>query len=131
MTLLMPLAIEAPAWQAGGRWKLRGAGPGRGHCTMSVCRSHDRFSAERPESPRKSCLARVFGNFPGRSSVEASCVLRRRFAASYSFRYPREAAPPPMQTIQIRGARTHNLKNVDLDLPRDKLIVFTGLSGSG
>jgi len=36
-----------------------------------------------------------------------------------------------MQTIQIRGARTHNLKNVDLDLPRDKLIVFTGLSGSG
>ena len=36
-----------------------------------------------------------------------------------------------MQTIQIRGARTHNLKNIDLDLPRDKLIVITGLSGSG
>jgi len=36
-----------------------------------------------------------------------------------------------MQTIKIRGARTHNLANVDLDLPRDKLIVFTGLSGSG
>jgi len=36
-----------------------------------------------------------------------------------------------MQTIQIRGARTHNLKNVDLDLPRNRLIVFTGLSGSG
>jgi len=36
-----------------------------------------------------------------------------------------------MDTIQIRGARTHNLKNVDLDLPRDKLIVITGLSGSG
>jgi excinuclease ABC subunit A len=34
-------------------------------------------------------------------------------------------------SIQIRGARTHNLKGVDLDLPRDKLIVFTGLSGSG
>jgi excinuclease ABC subunit A len=33
--------------------------------------------------------------------------------------------------IRIRGARTHNLRNVDLDLPRDKLIVFTGLSGSG
>jgi len=33
--------------------------------------------------------------------------------------------------IIIRGARTHNLANVDLDLPRDKLIVFTGLSGSG
>ena len=36
-----------------------------------------------------------------------------------------------MDTIRIRGARTHNLKNVDLDLPRDKLIVITGLSGSG
>ena len=36
-----------------------------------------------------------------------------------------------METIRIRGARTHNLKNIDLDLPRDKLIVVTGLSGSG
>lgn len=36
-----------------------------------------------------------------------------------------------MKTIQIRGARTHNLKNLDLDLPRDQLIVITGLSGSG
>jgi excinuclease ABC subunit A len=36
-----------------------------------------------------------------------------------------------MHTILLRGARTHNLKNVDLDLPRDKLIVITGLSGSG
>jgi excinuclease ABC subunit A len=36
-----------------------------------------------------------------------------------------------MKTIDIRGARTHNLRNIDLSLPRDKLIVFTGLSGSG
>lgn len=36
-----------------------------------------------------------------------------------------------MDTIRIRGARTHNLKNLDLDLPRDRLIVITGLSGSG
>jgi len=36
-----------------------------------------------------------------------------------------------MDSIHIRGARTHNLQNVDLDLPRDKLIVITGLSGSG
>jgi excinuclease ABC subunit A len=34
-------------------------------------------------------------------------------------------------SILIRGARTHNLRNIDLELPRDKLIVFTGLSGSG
>jgi excinuclease ABC subunit A len=36
-----------------------------------------------------------------------------------------------MDTIHIRGARTHNLQNIDLDLPRDRLIVVTGLSGSG
>ncbi|MBK8960019.1 MAG: excinuclease ABC subunit UvrA [Proteobacteria bacterium] len=36
-----------------------------------------------------------------------------------------------MDTIHLRGARTHNLKNIDIDLPRDKLIVITGLSGSG
>ncbi|UCE77937.1 MAG: excinuclease ABC subunit UvrA, partial [Gammaproteobacteria bacterium] len=36
-----------------------------------------------------------------------------------------------MDSIRIRGARTHNLQNVDLDLPRDRLIVVTGLSGSG
>ena len=36
-----------------------------------------------------------------------------------------------LQTIRIRGARTHNLKNINLDLPRNRLIVITGLSGSG
>src|SRR5471030_710893 len=39
--------------------------------------------------------------------------------------------PVPIDHITIRGAREHNLKNVTLSIPRDKLVVFTGLSGSG
>ncbi len=50
--------------------------------------------------------------------------MHRGYAAAYISRFV-------MKTIDIRGARTHNLKNLDLSLPRDKLIVFTGLSGSG
>ena len=36
-----------------------------------------------------------------------------------------------MSNIEIRGAKTHNLKNISLSIPRDKLVVITGLSGSG
>ena len=36
-----------------------------------------------------------------------------------------------MKHIKVRGARQHNLKNIDIDIPRDKLVVITGLSGSG
>ncbi|MEZ5856940.1 MAG: hypothetical protein R3D67_20195, partial [Hyphomicrobiaceae bacterium] len=42
-----------------------------------------------------------------------------------------QPAQPRAHTIHVRGAREHNLKNVDLEIPRDALIVFTGLSGSG
>ena len=36
-----------------------------------------------------------------------------------------------MEYIRVRGARTHNLKNINLDIPRNRLVVITGLSGSG
>src|SRR3954449_7546275 len=46
-------------------------------------------------------------------------------------RAKRQPTGSGMRAITIRGAREHNLKNVDLEIPRDKLVVFTGLSGSG
>jgi excinuclease ABC subunit A len=52
----------------------------------------------------------------------------KKLAASLNGHLPK---PNSQNTIRIRGARQHNLKNVDLDLPRDRLIVFTGVSGSG
>jgi excinuclease ABC subunit A len=44
---------------------------------------------------------------------------------------PRSSAKPSGPVIEVRGAREHNLKNVNVELPRDKLVVFTGISGSG
>ncbi len=50
-------------------------------------------------------------------------MVKRRFAPGHS--------DPPMDLIRVRGARTHNLRNIDVDLPRNRLVVVTGLSGSG
>src|SRR5690606_32677199 len=63
-------------------------------------------------------------------------VLPRAPGGLYSDRSPAAGLEPissfmSSSSIVIRGARTHNLRNLDLVLPRDKLIVLTGLSGSG
>ena len=52
-------------------------------------------------------------------------VISRIFASHFSH------VTTNMEFIKIRGARTHNLKNINLDLPRNQLVVITGLSGSG
>ena len=42
-----------------------------------------------------------------------------------------KSRPAPRSTIAVQGARVHNLKNISIELPRNRLIVVTGLSGSG
>ena len=60
--------------------------------------------------------------------IEVAFAQRRSLADNQPFNF---ATEKPMDTIFVKGARTHNLKNIDLTIPRDKLVVITGLSGSG
>src|SRR3954470_18068558 len=71
---------------------------------------------------------------PARSSTgvmrsDCTATYRRESEPRYSTRFP--CAFSEMESLKIRGARTHNLKNISLELPRNRLVVITGLSGSG
>ncbi|HEY9647668.1 MAG TPA: excinuclease ABC subunit UvrA, partial [Chroococcidiopsis sp.] len=71
-------------------------------------------------------------NGKGKASGQAkktAASAKAKAVPSLSDRLP--TAIDPENCIRIRGARQHNLKNIDLEIPRDRLIVFTGVSGSG
>src|SRR5476651_645887 len=57
-------------------------------------------------------------------------ISARNVEPKCSFRQPAEGRPMT-DKIVVRGAREHNLKNIDVEIPRDQLVVITGLSGSG
>ena len=63
----------------------------------------------------------------GRYLARAVRAPRVEASVSHAIRVPR----PDAHAIRVRGARTHNLKNIDLDIPKHALVVITGLSGSG
>src|SRR5262249_45436495 len=126
MTLLTPRAMRASGtdwtWAWGSRverhWRSAG-GPRRAGI---LCASPPGCISNRCGNPEKRRRARRDPERGGFCTEldPARIVLGWHFSSRF-----------PMSFIRIRGARTHNLKNLDIDLPRDRLIVFTGLSGSG
>jgi ABC-type polysaccharide/polyol phosphate transport system ATPase subunit len=58
-------------------------------------------------------------------------IIDIRKKAVWSFRMNKEAEKDPKKYIIIKGARVHNLKNIDVAIPKNKLVVITGMSGSG
>src|SRR5256885_2367860 len=97
-----------------------------GACTANTGRIRNRPSMRRPNTPARLAPARSSAALM-RSGGKGECgaKVKRVIVASFSF------SAASLDSIRIRGARTHNLKNLSVELPRNRLVVITGLSGSG
>src|SRR5688500_7067098 len=94
-----------------------------GACSANTGRMRNRPSMRSPNTPARLMPARSSVGFMDEKTYRRECEARysNRFYFCHS----------GMDSIRIRGARTHNLKNLNLELPRNRLVVITGLSGSG
>src|SRR5512134_1018626 len=94
-----------------------------GACTANTGRIRNRPSMRRPNTPARLMPARSSVGFMSAEAWRRECEAR--YSSKFAF------ARSYVNFIRIRGARTHNLKNLSLELPREALVVITGLSGSG
>ncbi|WP_375463638.1 excinuclease ABC subunit UvrA [uncultured Methylobacterium sp.] len=94
---------------------------------MADAKAAAKKPATKAHETKKSAPKRTATKTTGVAAASAEAGIDARLEALF------DAAPAArdQRVITVRGAREHNLKNVDLTIPRDKLVVFTGLSGSG
>ena len=99
--------------------------------TTSTAKSASRPAAKKTGSATAKKSAAKKSAAKKSASKQSSAVAAKDQAAGRARRAAAQAAAGEAPVITVRGAREHNLKNVSVEVPRDRLVVFTGLSGSG